>query len=167
MKTANRDWWRTASVTRWQIPTRALVVAVVVLAVLLAATLVVEITSSGVRSLPPPSRAVAPQPLGNGQYRVFPQSGRASVGASYQIQLFTHCGLDWPGVVDFDGTFWDPIGPGPASDGSANPPAGYGNPYDHGPITLISPTLAQYRSSGGGVMRWSRHVGPLISAPCW
>jgi hypothetical protein len=148
-------------------PTRVLVVAVAVLVVLLAVAIIVEIASSAVRSLPPPGGSVARQPLGNGQYRVFPQSGRATVGVSYQIQLFTHCGLDWPGVVDFDGTFWDPVGPGPASDGSANPPAGFGNPYDHGTITLISPTLARYRSTIGGMMQWSRHAGPLISAPCW
>jgi hypothetical protein len=166
VKTTNRDWWRAASVTRWQPPTRALVVVVIVLAILLAGALIVEVASSGVRSLPPAAVAVAPQPLGNGQYRVFPRSGRASVGVSYQIQLFTHCGLDWPGVLDFDGTFWDPIGPGPASDGNTNPPAGYGNPYDRGTITLISPTLAQYRSNGGGIMHWNRHAGPVISSSC-
>src|SRR3979411_1508274 len=96
-------------------PTRVLVVAVAVLAIVLAAAIIDEIVSSGVQKLPPQVGAVAPQPRCHGQGRVFPRSGRTSVAVSYEIQLFTHCGLDWPGVVDFDGSFWDPIGPGPRS----------------------------------------------------
>jgi hypothetical protein len=166
VKTTNRDWWRAASVTRWQIPTRAVMVTVAVLAVALAAAIVVEIASSGARSLPPQVGSVAPQPVGNGLSRYFPRSGRASLGVSYQFQLYTHCGLDWPQTMDFDGSFWDPIGPGPASDGNGNPPAGFGNPIDRGTITLISPTLAQYRSSTGTVMQWRRHPGAQISGGC-
>lgn len=145
---------------------RALLIAVAGLIVMLAAAIIFEVAPSIGQSLPAPVGAIAPQPMGNGLYRVFPRSGRASVGVSYQIRLFTHCGLDWPGVLDFDGSFWDPIGPGPASDGNANPPVGYGNPYDPGTITLISPALARYRSSSGGVMQWNRHAGGAVSAPC-
>ena len=93
-----------------------------------------------------------------------PQSGRASVGATYRFQLYTHCGLDWPLAMDFDGSFWDPIGV--ASDGYGNPPPGYGNPIDRGTITLISPTLARYRSSTGTVMQWHRHPGSQFSDGC-
>jgi hypothetical protein len=166
VKTPNRDWWRVASVTRWQMPTRVLVVAVAVLAIVLAAAIIDEIVSSGVRSLPPQVGLVGPQPVGNGLFRYFPRSGRASPGVSYQFRLYTHCGLDWPLAMDFDGSFWAPIGPGPFSDGSGNPPAGFGNPVDQGTITLISPTLTQYRSSNGTVMQWSRHPGPQISPGC-
>jgi hypothetical protein len=164
VKTQHRDWWRAASVTRWQMPTRVLVVAVAVLAIVLAAAIIDEIVSSGVRSLPPQVGSVAPQPLGNGLSRYFPRSGRASPGVSYQFRLYTHCGLDWPLAMDFDGSFWDPMGV--ASDGYGNPPPGYGNPIDQGTITLISPTLTQYRSSTGTVMQWSRHPGPQISSGC-
>ena len=156
-----------ASVTRWQMPTRALVALVLVLAVALAAAVIAEIASSGVRSLPAQVSAVAPQPLGNGLSRYFPRSGRATPGVSYRIELYTHCGLDWPPAMDFDGSFWDPIGPGPASDGHGNPPAGFGNPIDRGTITLISPTLAQYRSSTGTVMQWRRHTGSQFSGGCY
>ncbi len=141
-------------------------VAVVVLTVVLAVAVIVEIASSGVRALPPQVGSVAPQALGNGEFRFFPRSGRASPGVPYRFQLYTHCGLDWPLAMDFDGSYWDPIGPGPASDGSGNPPAGFGNPFDNGTITLISPTLTQYRSSAGTVMQWSRRAGPQISSPC-
>jgi len=166
VKTPHRDWWRAASVTRWELPTSALVVVVAVLAVVLAAAITVEIASSSVRPLPPQVGPVAPQPVGNGQFRFFPSSGHASVGVPYRYRLYTHCGLDAPTAVDFDGSFWGPIGPGPASDGSGNPPAGYGNPYDDGTITLISPTRAQYRSKSGSVTQWSRHAGSQISSPC-
>ena len=155
-----------ASVTQWEIPTSALAVAAAVLALVLAVAIIVEVTSSGVRSLPPPVASVAPQPLGNGLSRYFPRSGRASLGVSYQFRLYTHCGLDWPTAMDFDGSFWDPVSPRPTSDGNGNPPAGYGNPYDHGTITLISPTRAHYRGSTGIVSQWNRHAGPQISSPC-
>jgi hypothetical protein len=164
VKTPHRDWWRAASVTRWEIPTSALAVAVAVLALVLAVAVIVEITSSGVRTLPPQVGSVAPQPLGNGLSRYFPRSGRASLGVSYQFRLYTHCGLDWPLAMDFDGSFWDPIGV--ASDGYGNPPPGYGNPIDQGIITLISPTLTQYRSRTGSVMQWRRHPGAQISPGC-
>ncbi|MEA2634147.1 MAG: hypothetical protein QOH92_914 [Chloroflexota bacterium] len=147
-------------------PTRALVATVLVLAVLLAAAVMVEITASGGRSLPPQVASVEAQPVGNGQFRFFARSGRVSVGVTYRFRLYTHCGLDWPLAMDFDGSFWSPVGPGPASDGSGNLPAGYGNPYDEGTITLISPTLAQYRTRTGTVSQWSRHAGPQISSPC-
>jgi hypothetical protein len=153
-------------VTRWEIPTSALVVAVAVLAVVLAVAILVEITSSGVRALPPPVGSVAPQPLGNGQFRFYPRSGHADLGVPYRFQLYTHCGLAWPTAIDFDGSFWDPVSPGSTSDGSGNPPAGYGNPYDLGTITLISPTRAQYRSRTSLVSQWSRHSGPQIGSPC-
>ena len=145
-------------------PTRVLVVAVAALTIVLAAAIIDEVVSSGVRSLPPQVGWLAPQPLGNGLSRYFPRSGRARPGVKYQFRLYTHCGLDWPLAMDFDGSFWDPMGV--ASDGYGNPPLGYGNPIDQGTITLISPTLTQYRSSTGTVMQWSRHPGPQISSGC-
>jgi hypothetical protein len=155
-----------ASVTQWEIPTSALAVAAAVLAVVLAVAVIVEIASSGVRSLPPQVGSVAPQPLGNGQYRFYPRSGHADLGVRYRFQLYTHCGLDAPTAMDIDGSFWDPVSPGLTLNGRGNPPDGYGNPYDQGTVTLISPTRAQYRSRTGMVSQWSRHAGPQIGSPC-
>jgi hypothetical protein len=166
VKTPHQDWWRAASVTQWEIPTSALAVAAAVLAVVLAVAIIAEITSSGVRSLPPQVNSIAPQPVGNGQFRFYPRSGHADLGVAYRFQLYTHCGLDAPTAMDFDGSFWDPVSPGPTSDGSGNPPAGYGNPYDQGTITLISPTRAQYRSRSGMVSQWNRQAGAQIASPC-
>jgi hypothetical protein len=124
------------------------------------------VTSSGIRPLPPATGSSRPEAVGNGQFAFSPRSARITIGVPYRFTLYTHCGLDWPGAVDFDGSLWYPIGPGPASDGNTNPPPGYGNPFDRGVMTLVSPTIAQYRSSAGAVMRFSRHVGRQISFPC-
>jgi hypothetical protein len=147
-------------------PTKVLLVAVVALTVVLVAAIIDEVASSGVRSLPAAVSNAGPQDLGDGRFRFFPHSGHASVGVPYRFPLYTHCGLNWPLAMDFDGSFWDSIGAGPASDGSGNPPPRYGNPYDQGTVTLISPTLTQYRSSTGAVSQWSRHAGAQISSTC-
>jgi hypothetical protein len=138
----------------------------VVLTIVLIAAVIDEIASSRVHALPPPVGVVEPQPVGNSQFRFFPHSGRVTAGVPYRFQLYTHCGLDWPLAMDFDGSFWDPLGAGRAPDLGGNPPRGFGNPYDQGTLTLISPALAQYRSSSGGVLQWSRHAGPQISYLC-
>lgn len=164
MQIPRHDWWRAASVTRWQMRTRGLAVAAIVLAVLLAVALIFGARPA--RSLPLPTGSASPQPLGNGQYIFSPRSAHVSVGIQYQFALYTHCGLDWPVAVDFDGSFWDPIGPGPASDGNGNPPPGYSNPIDHGTMTLLSPTMAEYRGDGGAVMRFSRHPGDRTAYLC-
>ena len=50
-------------------------------------------------------------------------------------------------VVTINGTAYyaDP----PLSDGNANPPAGWGNPYDHGQITLTTATTADFIDGNG------------------
>jgi len=154
------------SVTRWQIPTRTLVAASAALAVMLAVAILVEARSASTHDLPAPARLAAPQPLGNGQFRFLPTSGHISLGVPYRFALSTHCGLDFPVAVDFDQSFWDPIGAGPAAGGSGNPPPGFGNPTDHGIMTLMSPTRAQFRSSGGVVIQFNRHAGARVSSAC-
>jgi hypothetical protein len=159
-----RQLWRAASIGSYRFPTKGLLVAVIALALLL---IVVTVTGVGsVRDLPAPANAAAPQALGNGEFLYSPRSSRVTIGAHYRFQLYTHCGLDWPIAVDFDGSFWDPAGPGPASDGNGNPPPGYGNPFDHGVMTLRSQDLAEYRSAGGPVMRFSRHPGTRRAYAC-
>ncbi len=166
MSTGRRDWWRTVSVTRWQIPSRTLVWASALLALMLALAILVEVRSSSARDLPGPASAAAPQSLGNGQFRFVPQSAHVSLGVPYRFALDTHCGLDFPVAVDFDQSFWDPVGPGPASDRSGNPPPGFANPIDHGIMTLISPTEARFRSSGGVIIQLRRHAGARVSSTC-
>ncbi|MDQ6884868.1 MAG: hypothetical protein M3077_11650 [Candidatus Dormibacteraeota bacterium] len=163
MTPPRRDFWRFASVIRLQIPTRALLLAVSILAVLLAAALVFEPGPAAIRTLPPPTQAGPAEPVGNGQFRFVPKSARITSGVRYRLTIFTHCGLDYPIAVDFDGSFWDPSGPNLSG---GNPPPGYRNPFDEGIMTLISPTRARYQSQGGVVTSFTRHSGPRVAGLC-
>jgi hypothetical protein len=95
-------------------------------------------------------------PVAGGEYIFYPRSASVIQGVVFRFSLYTHCGLDNPVALDFDGSFWDSIGPGPASDGSGNPPAGFDNPFDNGTIQLLSHDMAEYHSRSGTVMRFSR-----------
>jgi hypothetical protein len=154
------------SVTRLPIRNRALPVVVVVLGILLAVAIVVGSTSSSPQSLPAPAGASQPQALGDGRFSYTPNSAQVIIGLAYRFTLYTHCGLDLPVVLDFDGSFWDPAGPGPATDASGGAPAGFRQPFDHGVITLVSTNVAEYRSEGGQLMRFKRHPGTRIASPC-
>ena len=66
------------------------------------------------------------------------------VGETAQYPLYTHCGVLY---VTINGTtfYADP----PLSDGSGNPPAGWGNPSDTGQITLTTATTADFSDASG------------------
>ena len=106
--------------------------------------------------------APTPEALANGLIRMWPRSEPVPVGTSQRFRLYTHCGLD--SVIDFAGRLWDPVGP--ASDGSGNPPAGYGNPFDDGTITLVSPVEARFVSAAGLLLPLTVHPGPKDVPGC-
>jgi hypothetical protein len=58
--------------------------------------------------------------------------------------LYTHCGIDYAQV----GSRYYEATP-PLSDGSGNPPPGWGNPYQPGTLTVISPTQAVFTDKAG------------------
>jgi hypothetical protein len=58
--------------------------------------------------------------------------------------LYTHCGIDYAQV----GNRYYEATP-PLSDGSGNPPPGWGNPYQPGTMTVISPTRAVFTDKAG------------------
>ena len=58
--------------------------------------------------------------------------------------LYTHCGIDYARV----GNRYYEATP-PLSDGSGNPPPGWGNPYQPGTLTVISPTQAVFTDKAG------------------
>ena len=64
------------------------------------------------------------------------------------FELYTHCGID-KSLIEFDGEFWQAVGPGPLNDGNGNPPAGFGNPFDLGWIARTEDESAVYQSSRG------------------
>lgn len=79
------------------------------------------------------------------------------VGNPYR--LYTHCGIEWARI---DGTFWRANQP--LSDGSGNPPPGWGNPFQDGSLDLIGRTSARFTSPAGTVLfqRTSRTHPPVI-----
>ena len=58
--------------------------------------------------------------------------------------LHTHCGVD---EAKIGMRFYEAVTP--LSDGSGNPPAGWGNPYQAGTMTLVSATQAVFTDKGG------------------
>jgi hypothetical protein len=62
-------------------------------------------------------------------------------GARYHLDLRTHCGIrdEW-----FDGRLW--VAKPQLSDGSDNPPRGWGNPWQRGTISLVTRTRAVFRA---------------------
>jgi hypothetical protein len=121
---------------------------------------------SGTSPLPSPTSTRTPTSLSNGQRIFYPNSARVSMGVAYAFRLYTHCGLDLPEGVDFDSSFWDPVGT--ASDGNSNPPPGFGNPFDTGTMTLISTNVAEYHGHSGIVFRFTRHPSrSVVGFPCW
>jgi hypothetical protein len=79
-----------------------------------------------------------------------------SVGGSAPYTLYTHCGVI---SATINGSIFYAA---PAlTDGSGNPPPGWGNPYDSGEISLTSPTTAEFRDSAGT----SAHFGSLPQGP--
>ena len=81
----------------------------------------------------------------------------AHAGRAYR--LFTHCGIKWAKI---NGTFWR--AKRPLSDGSGNPPSGWGNPFQDGTLVFTSQTTARFDSSAGRVTfeRTPRKRPPLI-----
>jgi hypothetical protein len=124
------------------------------------------ITRGGLIAMPLPFPVTSrePQPLGStGQYIFYARSGRVAPGIRYQFHLYTHCGLNGPGT-DFDGSFWTSAGPG--DDGSGNPPAGFGNPFDIGTMTLISANVAEFRGSSGISVQFNRQASTTRAGVC-
>ena len=68
----------------------------------------------------------------------------ATEGPARPYQLYTHCGVDEARIGN---RYFEAVHP--LSDGQSNPPAGWGNPYQRGTMTLLSSTEALFRDSAG------------------
>ena len=83
--------------------------------------------------------------------RVAPRRAAAAPAAPKPVpyNLYTHCGIDYAQV----GNRYYEATP-PLSDGSGNPPPGWGNPYQPGILTVISPTQAVFtvRPATAGIL---------------
>ena len=79
-----------------------------------------------------------------------PSSRRVAGPGPFPFEL-GHCGLTWQ--VDFDGSFWVPIG---QIDGDASEIIN----ADSGEMRLLGPNLAEYRNAAGFVASLARFPGP-------
>ncbi len=72
-------------------------------------------------------------------------SGRAAPPLrTIAFELLTHCGID---EARIGSTYFEAVTP--LSDGSGNPPAGWGNPTQRGTMTLTSATEAVFTDDAG------------------
>ena len=110
-------------------------------------------------TLPPPVRDDYRSEIVSDErgYRFWPRSAPAEAGVVYRFEV-PHCGLDW--LVDFDGSFWEPVYAMPDSkpDSAIN--------SDIGTITLIGPDEARYMSSTDEQISLFRVDGPVVRQPC-
>src|SRR3954451_11017201 len=75
------------------------------------------------------------------------------------FNLYTHCGIKW---AKSRGTFWR--AEHELSDGYANPPEGWGNPFQAGRLSFQSRRTATFSSTAGQVIfhRTSKSTPPFI-----
>jgi hypothetical protein len=73
----------------------------------------------------------------------------AAADASVSYTLYTHCGIRFAKI----GGRWFEADR-PLSDGSGNPPPGWGNPSQPGTIRMLSASVAEFRDSLGHVVRF-------------
>jgi len=79
----------------------------------------------------------------------------AAVARSPQpYQLYTHCGIDEARVGN---RYFEAVHP--LSDGQGNPPPGWGNPYQQGTMTLLSPAEAVFRDHAGHQVQFRLRPG--------
>jgi hypothetical protein len=65
-------------------------------------------------------------------------------GSAQSYRLYTHCGID---EARIGSGYFEAVHP--LSDGQGNPPAGWGNPFQQGTMTLLSPSAAVFRDDAG------------------
>ena len=77
-----------------------------------------------------------------------PLPATPEVGVPYLVDLYTHCGVF--GIEA--GGVWFAADP-PLVEGAGNPPAGWGNPYQPGSLTLLTATEAVFADAVGHEVR--------------
>jgi hypothetical protein len=67
-----------------------------------------------------------------------------AVAGLAHYDLYTHCGIDEARIGN---RYFEAVHP--LSDGSGNPPPGWGSPYQAGTMTLVTPTEAVFTDTAG------------------
>jgi len=83
-----------------------------------------------------------------------PSAALAPARSARPYQLLTHCGID---EARIGSRYFEAVHP--LSDGHGNPPAGWGNPFQQGTMTLLSPTSALFRDHAGHHVRFRLRPG--------
>jgi hypothetical protein len=78
----------------------------------------------------------------------------AAAGSARPYQLYTHCGIDEARIGN---RYFEAVHP--LSDGQGNPPPGWGNPYQPGTMTLLSPAEAVFRDHAGHQVQFRLRPG--------
>ncbi|MEU1231995.1 hypothetical protein [Streptomyces sp. NPDC005828] len=88
-------------------------------------------------------------------------TGRATPpGRTIPFDLYTHCGIDEARIGSRYFAAETPL-----SDGSGNPPEGWGNPYQRGTMTLTSETEAVFTDDAGHEVKFRARPGTEPSKP--
>ena len=67
------------------------------------------------------------------------------LGEAVEYFLYTHCGVE---SLQVDGRWWHAIEPLYGDNGPGGPPAGWGNPYQKGELTLNSERSITFETEG-------------------
>jgi hypothetical protein len=78
----------------------------------------------------------------------------AAVGSPQPYQLYTHCGISEARIGN---RYFEAVHP--LSDGQGNPPPVWGNPYQQGTMTLLSPAEAVFRDHAGHQVQFRLRPG--------
>ena len=84
----------------------------------------------------PDTSIVEPLPPGPG----------VEVGRTYEFSLYSHCGIEW---AQIDGDWWRTTR---LDTGTGNPPAGWGNPFHAGQLTLTDDDTAEFSGPNGPIV---------------
>jgi hypothetical protein len=80
----------------------------------------------------------------------------AAARSPQPYQLYTHCGIDEARIGN---RYFEAVHP--LSDGPGNPPPGWGNPYQQGTMTLLSPAEAVFRDDAGHQVQFRLRPGAI------
>jgi hypothetical protein len=78
----------------------------------------------------------------------------AAARSPQPYRLYTHCGIDEARIGN---RYFEAVHP--LSDGQGNPPPGWGNPYQQGTMTLLSPAGAVFRDHAGHQVQFRLRPG--------
>ena len=82
-------------------------------------------------------------------------------GQTAAYRLYTHCGV-LSATINHTTFYGDPA----LGDGNGNPPAGWGNPFDDGEMTLTTATTADFNDHSGNRAHFTaRPAGPTPTIP--